>query len=84
MNRLARISADQISISPSKRGLGCIITFKLVQLSGERYKVYKPHILEGAGHGFLRPQSGRKGANAKGAATAWPQTLAFLPEKLGP
>jgi carboxymethylenebutenolidase len=51
---------------------------------GKLKKPFKAHVLEGAGHGFLRQQSGREGANARAAAAAWPLTLAFLREKLGP
>jgi len=43
-------------------------------------KSYEPEIYEGAGHGFLRAQSGRDGANMKAAGAAWPRTLAFLDE----
>jgi carboxymethylenebutenolidase len=45
-------------------------------------KRYSPHIYEGAGHGFLRQQSGRDGANMKASQKAWPATLAFLRENL--
>jgi carboxymethylenebutenolidase len=41
-------------------------------------KSYEPNIYEGAGHGFLRQQEGREGANAKASAAAWPKTVAFL------
>ena len=41
-------------------------------------KPYDPHVFEGAGHGFLRAQSGRDGANMKAAEQAWPLTIAFL------
>jgi carboxymethylenebutenolidase len=44
---------------------------------------YEPHIYDGAGHGFLRQQTGRDGANAKATAQAWPRTIAFLREHLG-
>lgn len=40
------------------------------------------HIYEGAGHGFLRQQSGGDGANLKAAEQAWPATLAFFREHL--
>ena len=40
------------------------------------------HIYEGAGHGFLRQQSGAEGANLKAAELAWPATLAFFREHL--
>ena len=39
---------------------------------------YDPHVFEGAGHGFLRQQADRKGANLKASEKAWPLTLAFL------
>ena len=41
-------------------------------------KPYTPHIYDGAGHGFLRAQSQREGANLKAAQTSWPRTIAFL------
>lgn len=45
-------------------------------------KSYEPNIYEGAGHGFLRAQEGREGANLKATRQAWPRTLAFLREHL--
>ncbi len=39
---------------------------------------YEPEIYAGAGHGFLRAQSGREGANLKATEQAWPRTIAFL------
>lgn len=41
-------------------------------------KVYEHHIYDGAGHGFLRAQSGREGANMAATRKAWPRTLEFL------
>jgi carboxymethylenebutenolidase len=41
-------------------------------------KTYEVEIYPGAGHGFLRAQSGRDGANLKATQAAWPRTLAFL------
>jgi carboxymethylenebutenolidase len=41
-------------------------------------KSYTYHIYEGAGHGFLRQQDGRDGANAKAAQQAWPATIEFF------
>lgn len=41
-------------------------------------KTYEVEIYKGAGHGFLRAQSGREGANLKATQAAWPQMLAFL------
>jgi carboxymethylenebutenolidase len=41
---------------------------------------YEPHIFEGAGHGFLRQQSGNANApgNMKATEQAWPLTIEFL------
>ena len=44
-------------------------------------KSYVHHEYEGAGHGFLRAQADRNGANLKAAREAWGQTIAFLKEK---
>ncbi|MBI4550974.1 MAG: dienelactone hydrolase family protein [Candidatus Latescibacteria bacterium] len=41
-------------------------------------KSYEPHIYDGAGHGFLRAQDGKDGANLKATQQAWPRTVAFL------
>jgi carboxymethylenebutenolidase len=40
-------------------------------------KTYETHVMEGAGHGFLKGQA-QNAANAKAAADAWPLTIAFL------
>ncbi len=44
---------------------------------------YEPVIYDGAGHGFLRQQSGQDGANMRATQQAWPRTLAFFRETLG-
>ena len=43
---------------------------------------YEPNIYDGAGHGFLRQQSGRDGANMKASEQSWPKTIAFLRSRL--
>jgi carboxymethylenebutenolidase len=43
-------------------------------------KTYEPHVYDGAGHGFLRAQADKNGANLKAAQEAWPATIAFLRE----
>ena len=45
-------------------------------------KTFEHEIYPGAGHGFLRQQDGRDGANAKAAKQAWPRTIAFLRKHL--
>ncbi len=45
-------------------------------------KIYEVEIYEGAGHGFLRAQSGRDGANMKATQQAWPRMLQFLKKNL--
>jgi carboxymethylenebutenolidase len=46
-------------------------------------RVYEYEVYEGAGHGFLRAQSGRNGANLRATEKAWPQMLEFLRKYLG-
>lgn len=41
-------------------------------------KTYEPNIYEGAGHGFLRAQEDRDGANMMATEQAWPRTVEFL------
>jgi len=41
-------------------------------------KTYEWEIYDGAGHGFLRNQTGRDGANKKATEKAWSRTLKFL------
>ena len=43
-------------------------------------KSYTTNTYEGAGHGFLRQQDAREGANLKAAQQAWPATIAFIKE----
>lgn len=45
-------------------------------------KVFEAHTYAGAGHGFLRAQSGREGANLKATEQAWPTMLAFFKKHL--
>ncbi|NNM06207.1 MAG: dienelactone hydrolase family protein, partial [Gemmatimonadetes bacterium] len=49
----------------------------------EMGKSYEVNIYEGAGHGFLRQQSGQEGANMAATRQAWPRTIAFFQEHLG-
>ena len=46
-------------------------------------RTYEVEIYDGAGHGFLRDQAGREGANRRAAEQAWPRTVAFLRAHLG-
>lgn len=43
---------------------------------------YEANLYPGAGHGFLRAQADRQGANAQAAGQAWPRAIAFLREHL--
>ena len=45
-------------------------------------KVYVPHIYKGAGHGFLRAQEERGGANLEASRQAWPATIEILTKSL--
>jgi len=44
----------------------------------ELEKTFEHSIYEGAGHGFLRQQSGQDGANKKASEQAWAKTVEFL------
>ncbi len=46
-------------------------------------KSYQPEIYDGAGHGFLRAQAARDGANLRATQKAWPETIRFLKKELG-
>ena len=46
-------------------------------------KSYTPRTFDGAGHGFLRQQGGREGANQRAAGAAWADTIAFLRQRSG-
>ena len=41
-------------------------------------KSYEPIIYDGAGHGFLRAQNDRDGANMRASEQAWPRMIEFL------
>jgi len=45
-------------------------------------KVYLTHIYKGAGHGFLRAQEERSGANLEASRQAWSATIEFLRKHL--
>ena len=45
-------------------------------------KVYVTHVYTGAGHGFLRAQEERNGANQEASRKAWPATIEFLRKNL--
>lgn len=46
-------------------------------------KTFEPHTFAGAGHGFLRQQDGKDGANLSASRQAWPLTVAFFRTHLG-
>jgi carboxymethylenebutenolidase len=46
-------------------------------------RTYTYHIYAGAGHGFLRQQTGQNGANLVAAQAAWPATIAWFRKHLG-
>jgi carboxymethylenebutenolidase len=50
---------------------------------GPLRKTYQVEVYEGAGHGFLRAQADREGANMRATQQAWPRTIAFFREHLG-
>jgi len=46
-------------------------------------KTFDVHSFAGAGHGFLRQQDGKNGANMAAARQAWPLTINFFRKHLG-
>jgi carboxymethylenebutenolidase len=46
-------------------------------------RIYVHNIYPGAGHGFLRQQTGMDGANMAAARAAWPATIAWFRKYLG-
>jgi len=46
-------------------------------------KTFEVHSFAGAGHGFLRQQDGKDGANMAASRQAWPLTVAFFRKNLG-
>lgn len=46
-------------------------------------RTYDHEIFPGAGHGFLRDQAGRNGANLAAAREAWPRAIAWFRKYLG-
>ena len=58
-------------------------TIDAAKVALKKQKVsYEPNIYDGAGHGFLRQQAGRDGANLKASEQSWPKTIAFLRSRL--
>ena len=53
------------------------------QVLGTLHRTFDVHLYEGAGHGFLRQQTARDGANLRATQDAWPRTVAFLRANLG-
>ena len=45
-------------------------------------KFYEANVYEGAGHGFLRQQEAREGANRAATEKSWPRTVAFWRERI--
>ena len=48
----------------------------------ELQKSYDPHVFDGAGHGFMRQQSGPNGANLKAVRQGWAEAIRFLKANL--
>jgi carboxymethylenebutenolidase len=79
---LARIKAPVLGFYG---GDDARVTTTVAPAEGEMKKLgktYEPHVYEGAGHGFLRAQEDRNGANLKATQQAWPRTVEFLRKQL--
>ena len=49
-----------------------------------KQKSFTSRVYEGAGHGFLRQQDGRDGANLRAAQQSWAESISFLRNRLEP
>ena len=79
---LARVKAPVLGLYG---GDDARVNATIAPVAAEMKKLGKPYeteIYDGAGHGFLRAQSGRDGANLRATQKAWPRTLAFLRKQL--
>jgi carboxymethylenebutenolidase len=64
----ARVNATVPAADSLLRGLG---------------RTFEHHFYDGAGHGFLRQQDGRDGANLAATREAWPATITWFRRHLG-
>ena len=80
-DEFARITAPVLGHygEDDERGNSTIPRAEAAMANGQSFE---PHIYPGAGHGFLRAQDAREGANLRAAEQAWPATLAFFREHL--
>jgi carboxymethylenebutenolidase len=80
---LARVTAPVLGLyggNDARVNATLNATERIMKELGKRYE---RHVFDGAGHGFLRAQSGQDGANARATAQAWPRTIAFLRASTG-
>ena len=71
---------DPLSESAVHATVASALTIQAAQHSGVIVGI-RP--FDGAGHGFLRQQDGRDGANLAASQKAWPATIAFFKRHLG-
>jgi carboxymethylenebutenolidase len=83
-------AADLVSVKAPVLGLYGGTDMRVVSTVGpadsvmkELHKVYEPHVFAGAGHGFLRAQTAKDGANMTATQQAWPATIAWFRKYLG-
>ncbi|HYO09110.1 MAG TPA: dienelactone hydrolase family protein [Tepidisphaeraceae bacterium] len=80
--QLARIAAPVLGLYGGDDARVTSTVEPTKQAMKQANKPYEAHVFDGAGHGFLRQQSGKEGANQKAAQQAWQHTLAFLKQHL--
>jgi carboxymethylenebutenolidase len=75
---LAQIKAPVLGLyGGADERINATITATRVKMK-ELAKTYEPHTFDGAGHGFLRAQTGQNGANMRATEQAWPLTVRFI------
>ena len=81
-NLLSRVSAPVLGLYGGDDARVNATIPDAVRVMRQMGKEYEPHRFDGAGHGFLRQQSGREGANLTATREAWPKTISFFREHL--
>lgn len=80
--RLARIEAPVLGLYGGDDARVTSTVEGTIAAMDRAEKVYVAEVYDNAGHGFLRQQQGRDGANLAAAGLAWSATLDFLHDEL--
>jgi carboxymethylenebutenolidase len=79
---IANVACPVLGLYGGDDGRISLTVSDTVKAMADAKKSYEAHIFDGAGHGFLRQQEGRNGANLKASQQGWAATIAFLKKNL--